>query len=108
MSADGRLSRGTKRTFIVLLVVILVLAALPVLSVVASSILASTYGCTVHEGFSNPCMIAGEDRGDMLYSMFVMGWLGLISLPFGMAALIAWTVALMIAVIRARKKANLA
>ncbi|MFC5586689.1 hypothetical protein ACFPOD_16365 [Nitratireductor kimnyeongensis] len=108
MSADGRLNRGAKRIFTVLLVVILVLAALPVLSVAASSILASTYGCTVHEGFSNPCMIAGTDRGDMLYSMFVMGWLGIISLPLGMAALIAWTIALMIAVNRARRKANLA
>ncbi|WP_404934104.1 hypothetical protein [Nitratireductor sp. L15S-10] len=108
MSGDGKLNRKTKTAFIVLLVVILVLAALPVLSVAFSSILASWHGCTLHEGFSNPCMIAGADRGDMLYTMFVMGWLMLISLPFGMAALIAWTIALMIAVIQARRKAEIA
>ncbi|WP_155983359.1 hypothetical protein [Nitratireductor aquibiodomus] len=94
--------------FTVLLVVILVLTALPVISVAVSSILASWHGCMLHEGYSNPCMIAGADRGDMLYTMFVMGWLMLISLPFGMAALMVWTVATMIAVIRARRKADFA
>ncbi|APX11868.1 hypothetical protein [Tateyamaria omphalii] len=70
------------------LILLLVICALPILSVAASSGLANAYGCTLHEGFSNPCVIWGKDRGGTLSGMFVMGWFMLITVPAGAAILL--------------------
>lgn len=46
------------------------------------------HGCTLHEGFSNPCVIWGKDRGETLSGMFVMGWFMLVTVPAGAAILL--------------------
>ncbi|MDD7908783.1 hypothetical protein PUV47_02540 [Pseudovibrio exalbescens] len=45
--------------------------------------------CMVHEGFPNPCMIAGVDVGDTLYSIGMIAAWGLLMVPlfFGYTAL---------------------
>ncbi|WP_147106393.1 hypothetical protein [Tateyamaria sp. syn59] len=70
------------------LIILLVICALPILSVAVSSWLADAHGCTLHEGFSNPCVIWGKDRGETLSGMFVMGWFMLITVPVGAAILL--------------------
>jgi len=60
----------------------------PLIAMFVASSLADHYGCRLHEGFSNPCVIAGVDRGETLYSLFVTGWLGLISIPLGALGLL--------------------
>ena len=42
---------------------------------------AAALGCELHEGFVNTCPVAGHDIGDTLYTMFVLGWLALFTLP---------------------------
>ena len=54
----------------------------PMFSVIVAGMAADMAGCTLHEGFTNPCVIAGKDRGELLYGMFVMGWLFLVTMPF--------------------------
>ena len=86
-------SRGLVAVFALAFVVIVLVAGAPVISVVVASLLAEANGCTLHEGYSNPCVIWGADRADLLYTMFVAGWFGLVTLPAGAIALLVWLVA---------------
>ncbi len=81
------------RTMAILLVAILGIALAPVLSVVAASGVASGMGCRLNEADAHPCLVAGFDAGELLYSMFVLGWLALATLPLGAVALLIWLVA---------------
>ncbi len=82
--------------YLVVLAVIVVLAALPVLSVTVAGLVASANGCRLDEGGAHPCVIAGTDYGDTLYTLGVLGWLMLASLPLGVIALLVWAVVLAI------------
>lgn len=53
---------------------------------------AEANGCTLHEGFVNPCMIGGRDYGETLYGMGMMGWLAIASIPLGLIMLAAYLV----------------
>lgn len=53
----------------------------PVGGVIWSSWFAKRHGCTLHEGFANPCIVDGTDWGETLYTAFVSGWFMLVTLP---------------------------
>ena len=73
-------------------VVIALLAGSPVISVAVAGSIASWNGCTLHEGFANPCVVNGEDIGKTLYAMGMMGWFMLATIPLGALAFVIWTV----------------
>ncbi|MBC9209690.1 hypothetical protein IBL26_22825 [Roseomonas aerophila] len=54
----------------------------PLASVALAGLIAELNGCGLHEGFAQPCIVAGVDIGGLLYTMAVMGWLMLVSLFF--------------------------
>ncbi|MEL6467283.1 MAG: hypothetical protein AAFQ58_20165 [Pseudomonadota bacterium] len=87
-----------------ILIILLLICALPILSVMISSALAQAYGCTLHEGFSNPCIIWGEDRGETLGGMFVMGWFMLITVPAGAVVLLVLAIQIGIDLIAWRRR----
>jgi hypothetical protein len=88
------------------LVLILAVALAPLVSVMIAGTIAEANGCTLHEGFVNPCMVDGTDMGETLYAMGVMGWLMLATIPLGAMALLAWLVILVIhLIVRARRRA---
>lgn len=60
---------------------ILVLGVSPFIPVAIAGTMAERNGCTLHEGFVNPCVINGEDWGETLYSMGMMGWIGIATIP---------------------------
>ena len=103
MTADGR-RRFPWRRFGIALAVILLIAAAPVISVIIAGAVADANGCTLHEGFTNPCVINGRDWGETLYAMGVMGWFMLVTIPFGVVALGIWTVLLVTALVVHRKR----
>ncbi|KKB78816.1 hypothetical protein VW35_09965 [Devosia soli] len=82
--------------YILILVVILLFTLAPVISVVAASSIAQANGCNLNEGGVNTCMLGGTDLGELLYTMFVMGWLGLLTLPLGFGGVIVWVVIVII------------
>lgn len=86
------MSRTERKNLLAALAVILAFALFPVASVVASSALADAAACRLDEADSHPCIIFGADWGDVLSTVFVLGWLGLVTLPLGAAALLAWLV----------------
>lgn len=92
MSAAAR--RFPWAAYVVLLVVILLLALAPLVSVLAASFIAGANGCPLDEGSPHPCLIAGSDWGETLYTMAVAGWLMLLSLPLGVIGLLVLAVIL--------------
>ena len=71
--------------------VIGLLAGWPILPVVIAGSIASLNGCTLHEGFQNPCIVNGKDVGGTLYAMGMMGWFILGTIPLGAIAVFVWT-----------------
>lgn len=78
------------------LAVIALFAFAPVLSVLAATFIADSNGCYVNEGGINPCMIGGGDWGPTLYTLFVLGWFMLATIPLGGAAFFVWLASLII------------
>ena len=56
---------------------------------IIAELIAKTMGCALNEGSSNECIVLGIDIGDVLYSMFVMFWLSLISIPIGVIGILS-------------------
>lgn len=77
-------------TLVVLL--ILLIGLLPVFSVAAAGLIADANDCTLHEGFVNPCVINGTDYGETLYTMGMMGWFMLATVPLAVVAAVAYVV----------------
>jgi hypothetical protein len=65
---------------------------LPMFPVVMASLIASVCGCKLDEGSAHTCIVLGMDIGGMLYSMGVMGWFGLLTVPSGFLLLVVFTV----------------
>ncbi len=78
----------------IVLVLIILVAFAPVGSVVACGLIANTYNCRVDEGSVHPCVINGKDYGQLLYTLGVMGWLMLVTLPAGAFAFFLWLIVL--------------
>ncbi|MBB3809192.1 hypothetical protein [Pseudochelatococcus contaminans] len=87
--------------YIIVLCIILIAGGFPIISVMVSSWIADNAGCVLHEGSKNPCIVFGHDIGRLLYTMFVMGWLGLATLPIGALALAGWCLVVLAHVVRA-------
>ena len=85
--------RGPFFWFSAVCVTILVIAMLPMISVSLTYAIASALGCSVNEGGATPCPFMGVDLGETLVTMMVLGWLGLVTLPVGGAALAIWLAA---------------
>jgi hypothetical protein len=77
--------------------VLIILAALaPVGSVVACGLIANAHGCKVDEGSVHPCIINGQDYGQLLYTLGVLGWLMLVTIPGGLFAFVIWLIVLIL------------
>lgn len=81
-------------TLVVLL--ILLLGFSPFIGVAIAGSIAEANGCTLHEGFVNPCVINGVDRGQDLYTWFVLGWLGIATIPIAVVAAAAYIVIVLV------------
>jgi hypothetical protein len=73
----------------------------PMISVLLASAIATAFGCALDEGGVNPCVVLGKDLGPSLYTLGVMGWFFLLTVPSG---LIAFTVFTFKVILSARKR----
>ena len=92
--------RWVRLIFAIAIVVFL----LPVASPFIAIGIASIGGCRVDEAGIYPCAIAGLDFGTLVGTLFVYGWLALVTLPMAMAAALAWIVCEVVAVIWRRRQ----
>src|SRR6266480_2090533 len=77
-------------------VLIVLVAVAPVGSVVASGLIANAHGCRVDEGSVHPCVVGGHDYAQLLYTLGVLGWLTLVTLPGGVLALVTCLIILIL------------
>jgi hypothetical protein len=63
---------------------ILFAACLPLFSVAVAGEIASANNCQLDEGSVHPCIVNGRDMGQTLYTMGVMGWFMLVTIPVGL------------------------
>lgn len=82
--------------YLLVLLLILVIAALPLMSALGAGAVASANGCALDEGGVHPCIIGGVDRGELLYELGVLGWLMLATLPLGLIAGVVWLIVLVV------------
>lgn len=66
---------------------ILLLAFSPLIATMIAGTIAGHYGCDLDEGSIHPCIVNGEDIGDTLYTLGVLGWLALGTIPLGLIAI---------------------
>ena len=64
----------------------------PMVPVMIAGIIATSCGCKVDEGSVHPCIVFGKDIGELLYTMGVMGLIGIGTFPSGILALIIFSV----------------
>lgn len=81
------------RTVRIAALLVLAMCAAPMAATFVAYAIARANGCTLHEGFANPCVVLGADIGSALYSMGVMFWLTLITMPVAALTALAWLVA---------------
>jgi hypothetical protein len=86
------------------LILILMFTFAPVGSVILCGIIAHAYGCKVDEGSAHPCMINGQDYGQLVYTLGVSGWFMLFTLPAGLFAFVIWLIILILHRERWRKR----
>jgi hypothetical protein len=82
--------------YLIVLFTILAVALAPVGSVVLCSWIANSHGCKVDEGSVHACVIGGKDYGQLLYTLGVLGWLMLLTVPGGAVAFIICLVVLLV------------
>ena len=68
------------------ILLILLVAFAPLLGVMWVGYVAEANGCQVDEGSPHPCIVNGKDIGQTLYSVGVMGWLMIATIPLGLLA----------------------
>jgi hypothetical protein len=78
----------------------------PVAALTYVAYMANRYGCTVHEGFVNPCIVEGVDIGARLYALGMTGWLLLATLPVFVAVAALWIVVEVARWVAARRRAS--
>ncbi len=86
------------RAVILIVILLLILGWMlwPVASVMIAGSIAEANNCQLDEGSVHPCIVNGSDMGEQLYSMGVMGWFMLVTIPTGLIALAVYGVILLI------------
>src|SRR4029077_7113249 len=82
--------------YIILLIIIVAATLAPVASVAVAGWIANSNGCKLDEGSVHPCVIGGRDYGQLLYTLGVLGWLMLATIPGGALALMVWLIILIV------------
>ena len=67
-------------------------ALLPLFAILVTATVAGVLGCEVNEGGPTPCLVYGTDIGEVLSSLMVIGWFGLLTIPLLMALFAVWAV----------------
>lgn len=88
----------------IVLVFIVLFAFAPIGSVITCAWIANSHGCKVDEGSVHPCIIDGKDYGQLLYTLGVLGWLMLVTIPGGLFAFVIWLIVLILHRERWRKR----
>jgi hypothetical protein len=89
---------------------IVLIGIAPIISTAIAGSIASANGCDLDEGSIHPCLINGVDYGEMLYTLGVMGWLMLASIPIAAGLfviyLVVWGIILIVKLVLKLRNRN--
>ena len=91
---------------LLILIPILLWTIWPIILVAFAGAIASANGCELNETVINSCIVNGRDLGNTLYSLGVMGWFMLVTIPTGLLALLIFLLLLLIEWMVGRAKAK--
>ena len=89
-----------KKTALGILIASIIIAVLPLLSMIAAGLTASLFGCDLNEGDVSMCPTIFGDIGELLYTMGVFGWFLFYTVPLGAVGLVTSAILFIIAFIR--------
>lgn len=92
--------------FLLGLILILLLAAAPLIVALGAGAYAANHGCVLHEGFVNPCIVDGQDLGQTLYGLGMVGWFAMATVPLGLGAAAILVFVWILTAVTARKRAK--
>jgi hypothetical protein len=92
--------------FLLGLILILLLAAAPLIVALGAGAYAANHGCVLHEGFVNPCIVDGQDMGQTLYGLGMVGWFAIATVPLGLGAAAILVFVWILTAVTARKRAK--
>jgi hypothetical protein len=69
---------------------IVMFAILPFVPTVAAFFIADILGCRLNEANAHTCVLMGSDIGGLLYSMALLGWLGIATISIAGIMLVPW------------------
>ena len=92
--------------FLLGLILILLLAAAPLIVALGAGAYAANHGCVLHEGFVNPCIVDGQDMGQTLYGLGMVGWFAIATVPLGLGAAAILVFGWILTAVTARKRAK--
>lgn len=78
--------RKLRRVFLALAA----LCLLPLAGALLSAIIAGVAGCELSESGPQACEVLGVDIGGFLATLFVSGWLAMVSIPALMELIVLW------------------
>jgi hypothetical protein len=94
-----------KRRTIWALALILMVGALPLLSLLLAMLFASAFGCQLDEGSVHKCVVLGLDFGGLLYPMALGAFFAVFTIPLAGLALIAWFIVWVVLLFKGRHPA---
>jgi hypothetical protein len=86
------------------IILILLLGASPIIVAIIAGTIAEVNGCTLHEGFVNPCVINGKDWGQDLYAMGVLGFFAIGTIPIALIVAAVYLVSVIIVALLQRNR----
>ena len=90
--SDRPSPRRASRFWRVVLLILTVVAWLPIVLAFAASGVAEAMGCRLNEAGTHPCLLAGHDIGDALYTGFMMFWIAILMMPLMAISIVGWLV----------------
>lgn len=91
---------------LLILIPILLWTIWPVILVATAGAIAAANGCELNETVINSCIVNEREMGQTLYSMGVMGWFMLVTIPTGLLALLIFLLLLLVEWGIGRKRAR--
>ncbi len=81
----------SKKIFYKGLIVTIVLMLLPLVLTILGGVLSWAANCESNGGNAPNCDLWGMSVGDVVYQLFFMHWLLLVSIPIGLLVLLVWS-----------------
>ncbi|WP_136635442.1 hypothetical protein [Pseudooceanicola onchidii] len=92
------------RAFVITCIALIILCLVPVMGVLWSTWVADAHDCVLNEAGRHACVVDGEDMGGLLGGAFLLGWLGIVTLPLAAIVLLVLIVVSVIRALRRRRQ----